>query len=377
MTFKIYAPLQMYFASILLKKQLINLGHKAEIVSKLVANDESAIWIIYNASMAWAMPKHYICYQTEQIGTHWFNTRYYQRLANALAVWEYNEANLPCYQHLNSNISIVGTGIDLQPKVNKDIDFLFYGGLSERRKKALQEMPNVKVVTNVLGADMQKLLARTKTVLNIHYYDNSPLETFRINECLSHHCNIISEYSSNGDEDYKDIVTFTSLDKMKEKLAITSVPKLNLSKFDNLQQIKDAVSKLENIDLSKKTLTLIQNNNMIKLSKYELKKGLSSVTFRPNAGAAPVTINNNNITDSLVELAIKAGKGHCFVSLLDDKKKEFQKNFQSQPVTSTLTERQIEKDVLNEVQKIKEEHLSEAVIQQEKPKRGRPAKSKE
>ena len=375
----------MYFASNLLCKQIKKCGYDAQIVHKIDPKCTDYIWIIYNNSLSWAVPKYYISYQTEQIGSHWFNQRYYQRLASSLAVWEYNEANLPCYHHLNDNIHIVGTGIEIQPKVKKDIDFVFYGGLSQRRKDALKQLKNVHVITDKLGQPMQSILARTKTVINIHYYDKSPLETFRINEALSHGCNVISEHSISGDEDYKDVVKFCTISEMKNNLfAFSDIPKA-LNKFDNLEQVRTALKSLElslkNAPLDKKTLHLpiTKNENMainnFKISKYELKQGLKAITFRPSPTAAPVTINNDNITDALVELAKGAGKGHCFVELLTDKKKEYQLNSLSQRVTLTSTEQQIEKEVLEQVQEIKSDVLSEVKTQPKK--KGRPANSKE
>jgi hypothetical protein len=244
MNFKIYAPLQMQFASIILCENINKLGCKAEIVSKIDPKDENHIWIIYNNSMSWAVPKYFISYQTEQIGTHWFNDRYYDRLKNSIAVWEYNEINLPAYQHLNNNISIVTPGVKLQPRIRKDIDCLFYGDLSPRREKAVNEIANLMVVKNILGQPMRDLLSRTKTVINIHYYDKSPLEIFRINECLSHHCNVISEHSLHGDEKYKDVVRFGTINELNSLRKNIGNGISDLSKFDNFEEIKNALSKI-------------------------------------------------------------------------------------------------------------------------------------
>lgn len=232
----------MYFASRLLYKQMVRLGKSVEIVNRIDPKDESSIWIIYNNSLSWAVPKHYISYQTEQIGTHWFNDRYYERLSKSIAVWEYNAINIDCYNHCNSNIQIVSTGIDLQPKQPKKIPMLFYGAISERRKKAIESINGITVVTDMLGNAIQPILASSKTVINIHYYDRSPLETFRINEALSHHCNVISEHSISGDSDYTDIVTFGDIDELKYLVDMCDKPTPDLSKFDNLEQIRFALS---------------------------------------------------------------------------------------------------------------------------------------
>lgn len=233
----------MQFASIILCEHLNKLGKRAEIATRIDPKDTKHLWIMYNNSLSWAVPKHYISYQTEQIGTHWFNDRYFERLSKSIAVWEYNEVNLKAYEHLNDNISVVTPGVKLQPKKNKDIELLFYGDLSPRRLEAVKTIPSMQVVKKILGPPMREILSRAKTVVNIHYYDESPLEIFRINEALSHHCNVVSEHSL-GAEKYMDIVKFGSIPELN-KLAL-NLPPFNhdISKFCNLEEIKKALEKL-------------------------------------------------------------------------------------------------------------------------------------
>jgi hypothetical protein len=234
----------MQFASLILCEHLNKLGKRAEVVRRIDPHDDKHIWILYNNSLSWTVPKHYISYQTEQIGTHWFNDRYYHRLSKSIAVWEYNEVNLPAYQHLNDNISIVTPGVKLQPKKNKDIELLFYGDLSPRRLEAVKKIPSMQIVKKVLGPPMRDILSRVKTIVNIHYYEQSPLEIFRINEALSHHCNVVSEHSLHGDAKYADVVKFGTIDELN-RLAL-NMPAFNndISKFCNLEEIRLALSKL-------------------------------------------------------------------------------------------------------------------------------------
>jgi hypothetical protein len=218
------------------------LGKQVEVVPRLDPKDTQHIWIIYNNSMSWATPKHYISYQTEQIGTHWFNERYFERLHKSVAVWEYNEVNVKAYEKLNDNISIVSPGIELQPRTHKDIDLLFYGALSDRRKHAVKTIPSMLVVEKILGPRMRELLSRTKVVVNIHYYDTSPLEIFRVNEALSHHCNVISEHSIHGDDLYRDVVKFGTIPELRS-FAINSpyIPGQDIKKYCNFEQVKKAL----------------------------------------------------------------------------------------------------------------------------------------
>jgi hypothetical protein len=80
---------------------------------------------------------------------------------------------------------------------------LFYGWIdgSIRRKWLLNELSKhikITTVTNKTGEQMWRILQRTWTVVNIHYYNDAPMELFRINEALSHGCNVVSEGQLEG-----------------------------------------------------------------------------------------------------------------------------------------------------------------------------------
>jgi len=80
----------------------------------------------------------------------------------------------------------------------KDIDVLFFGSLlSDRRKRILDELAvagvKVTAATDCYGADLDKMVARSKIVLNIHRMDHLPLEVVRLNYLLANGAFVISE----------------------------------------------------------------------------------------------------------------------------------------------------------------------------------------
>lgn len=237
---KVYAPMQMDFAANILVRNIKSLGHSCERVGKLEA-DKKNLWIIYNSAMAHVLPSKYISYQTEQNGTHWFNDKYRERLRNSVAVWEYCESNLFEYQH--PNITLVTPGIDPQPKQRKDLDVVFYGAINGRRKAALNGI-KANIYTNLFGDAMRSVLARAKTVLNIHYYEPNGIESFRLNEALSYNCNVLSEYALHGCEPYNGIVKFGEINELKHLLTTVGDFNHNISHLDNIEQIKEALAKL-------------------------------------------------------------------------------------------------------------------------------------
>lgn len=149
-----------------------------------------------------------ISYQLEQYVSNWFDKSYLSILKESRAVWDYSLKNIE-YLLENGieekNISYVPVSVDikyaeLSNTLERDIDILFYGDIrSDRRKSILQsisEKYNIKIVSDLYGSDLVRILLRTKLVLNIHFYENALLETTRICEALSHGCDVLSEISS-------------------------------------------------------------------------------------------------------------------------------------------------------------------------------------
>ncbi|MCB8877473.1 glycosyltransferase [Acidisoma silvae] len=91
----------------------------------------------------------------------------------------------------------------------KDIDVLFYGSFNERREKIMDGLRKrglaVGAVFNVFSTDLDSLIARSKVVINIHYYDNGRFEIVRLSDLFANRCAVISEVNLGEriDEDLK------------------------------------------------------------------------------------------------------------------------------------------------------------------------------
>ena len=148
-----------------------------------------------------------ICYQLEQFhdangASRWFFRQYSEILENSLAVLDYSEKNLSFL----SNNGIAFPKIHFLPVGNfqrtrnriKRHDVLFYGDVtgSPRRRELLKEVSNhfsVKIVNGLFEEEMEQLIAESRVVLNLHFYENALLELPRINECLSLGTPVVSE----------------------------------------------------------------------------------------------------------------------------------------------------------------------------------------
>lgn len=210
MNFKVYTIPHTLFAAQHLVQQIKKLRHRCQLVTK-IENDD-AIYIIYNpAVIRGKLPKKYIVYQTEIGTSRWFSPHYFRIIENALAVWDYSPVNVVRYREHNKKITIVPPGINPQPVIDKDIAVLFYGynPHGHRRSNILSQIQRhvpVHIETNLMGEAMWKKLAHAKVVVNVHFYDNSPFELFRVNEALSHSCHVVSEAPVNNQ--YRQYVQF-------------------------------------------------------------------------------------------------------------------------------------------------------------------------
>jgi len=76
----------------------------------------------------------------------------------------------------------------------------------------------VIIKSNIWNDERAQLIARAKTVINIHYYDNNILETARLSYLLSNDCYVISENSQDPllDKWHSNYVVFGSYDRLHE-----------------------------------------------------------------------------------------------------------------------------------------------------------------
>lgn len=199
----------------------------------------------------WPAKDKRICYELEQlVDLKWHNEKYINVLKESLSVIELSKNYIDIlYNHgLNKScVHYVPTGCsksyDINIKINKKYDILFYGDVnSENRKKMLphlQKHYNVKIVKNIFGNALKKIIKQSKIVINLHYYENASLEIVRIHECLSLGVPVVSESSINQN-DYKElneaVIYFTtgSIDSM-----LKSVNKVlnNLEHYNDLTKI--------------------------------------------------------------------------------------------------------------------------------------------
>jgi len=144
-----------------------------------------------------------IIYNFEQvdIDSKWIN-RTYLDLLKRHPVWDYSQRNIALLKEMGVR-EIEYVPIGWMPQLTRivpsisDIDVLFYGSINERRQRILNELKakNLRVehVFGVYGRERDALIARSKIVLNLHYYESKIFEVARVSYLLANGVCVVSE----------------------------------------------------------------------------------------------------------------------------------------------------------------------------------------
>lgn len=150
-------------------------------------------------------PPATVFYNLEQIGGCHELQMIPQQLSETHRIWDYSAKNMAHWEWRKIEAQHVPIGFcpQLSRIVNAtypDIDVLFFGAISPRRKKILAqfaELPNINLHMAVgFGQERDALIARSKIVLNVHFFEAPQLwEQVRCSYLLSNRKCIVSEVS--------------------------------------------------------------------------------------------------------------------------------------------------------------------------------------
>ena len=185
---------------------LVALGHDSVLTDRLDLDERYTIVFGANHLLHYGLqlPKNPIFYNLEQLGSDspWMATPEFVDLFRRYPNWDYSQANidylaaqgLPRPTHVP--IGYVPELTRITP-VSGDIDVLFYGMLSARRYAVLKDLHDrglrVKWLTGALGASRDAWIARSKIVLNMHYWDAKIFEIARVSYLLANKRTVVSE----------------------------------------------------------------------------------------------------------------------------------------------------------------------------------------
>ena len=148
----------------------------------------------------------FIFYQLEQLSVHegWLTADRERVLRAASAIWDYSEKNVAFLRAKGfGNVSHLPLGyhpsferIEHRPEGDKDVDVLFYGARNERRAAVLNQLRErfwLRTLFGDYGEARDRWIARSRVVLNIHFYDMKVAEQVRLSYLLNNECFVLSE----------------------------------------------------------------------------------------------------------------------------------------------------------------------------------------
>ncbi len=202
--------------------------------------DTGDIYLVIGVHHFDTLPKNYIVAQTEQPGSNWFNPSLYEALDGAMGIIDFSPRLNEKWTSLGYNSFYVPIRIPLDMFIDtgdkdiffkdtpKDIDVLFYGGRRNRRvrleRRLKKKFPKKEIVFryyDLFGEEREEFIARSKIVLNTHFWPESSLETHRIEYLMARGKCVVSENSMDQDLDaeYERAVTFCKYDAMEQTIS--------------------------------------------------------------------------------------------------------------------------------------------------------------
>ncbi len=185
---------------------LLALGHDSVLTNRLDLDERHTIVFGANHLVHYDLepPKKPIFYNLEQLGNDspWMTMPEFVDLLLRYPTWDYSQANIEYLAGLGLPRPI-HVPIGYVPELRRiapapeDIDVLFYGMLSKRRYAVLRDLHDrgfrVKWLSGALGENRDRWIARSKIVLNIHYWDAKIFEIARVSYLLANRRAVVSE----------------------------------------------------------------------------------------------------------------------------------------------------------------------------------------
>jgi predicted O-methyltransferase YrrM len=189
---------------------LTALGHSA-MITENVLSAMTHTNIIFGAELippGTALPPDTIIYNLEQPSHP--NMDNVRALARDKVVWDFSLRNVEKWRAEGYDVRHVPIGytpnLTRIPKAKvQDIDVLFYGWLTPRRVKIINDLRaagmNVVATDTAYGGGRDNLISRAKVVLNVHHDGRDMFEIVRVSYLLANSKCVVSEPSID-DEDY-------------------------------------------------------------------------------------------------------------------------------------------------------------------------------
>ena len=151
------------------------------------------------------LPPNSVIVNLEQMHDGHFAQAYYIDLLQRHPVIDYSPRNVARIRELTGSEYVHSFRIGYTPVLSRiqsapqqDIDVLFYGVVNERRRKIFDALVAAGLVAvtlspGIYGAERDAFIARSKVVLNVHYYEDRIHELVRTSYLLANSKAVVSE----------------------------------------------------------------------------------------------------------------------------------------------------------------------------------------
>lgn len=212
---------------------------------RALAKSSPDLWIgFWNGVPLEFLPKNYIFVNAEPLYVkRWGdNTEWFKAMKNAKAVWGYERHDAEFVEKLGTPFHFVPFGYapyyetmfrkyNEGKRLQQDIDVLFFGVMSERRRRILDELKQRRMNVHIASQDnpawgekLDELLTRSKIVLVIHYYDEPKAQIAdlgRVDYLLSNRLFVVHERPSPSESNpaFEQNVTTCEYDEIPDTCA--------------------------------------------------------------------------------------------------------------------------------------------------------------
>jgi tetratricopeptide (TPR) repeat protein len=174
-------------------------------------------------------PEGAILYNLEQVqeGSPWFDGGLLD-LYRRHRLWDYSRVNADALVRLGvARPALVPVGwvpeLERIAPSEEDVDVLFYGSVNERRRDLLAELERrgarVCAACGVYGASRDRLVARSRIVLNVHFYEARVFELVRVSYLLANGRFVVSERGADPEEErpFEAGVAFAPYERLADR----------------------------------------------------------------------------------------------------------------------------------------------------------------
>jgi len=230
-----------------------------------------------------------ILYNLEQVQAGpWFDGAMVE-LLKRYQVWDYSVRNADALELMGvprPKVVPVGWVPELNriPKCEEDIDVLFYGSINPRRRAIIEALrrANLRVETlfGTYGRERDAYIARSKLVLNVHYYESKVFEIVRVSYLLANGRAVVSERGGCPEEEaqFEPGVAFANYEELVQRcIELLAAPQERAAMALRGQKLMEARPMTEAL---RRALDDNQNAPFVTLAAMPTRFGRDAVAVR-------------------------------------------------------------------------------------------------